>query len=214
MSYPADETGLLAPQWVANYALGAWNTTAGICVSGADVLTGTEAGPAQIGYTGQIWLLGVFTTAFSAYGLRGELRRHRALGRLALWLVFGLNWAFTGLCVYESYVSARKESLPRDGLVHGKAFRAKALPDAVSQNRTVVAIASEDIAWQFLPVLSGLTGVVTQAFLTSHALAVRGYSGDLTSQTPLTGQVLTGLVHRSSSRVRACATCSAAAWGS
>lgn len=43
---------------------------------------------------------------------------------------------------------------------------------AVSQNRTSHALISSNVAWQFLPLLSGLTGVVTQGFLTSHALVV------------------------------------------
>ncbi|BGP54320.1 hypothetical protein JCM8202_000752 [Rhodotorula sphaerocarpa] len=126
MSYGVPDIGpfYLAPQDVATYA----------------------NGPAQAGYSAQILLLGVFSTLFGSYAASGELRRHRALGRFTLWLSLALNWVYTGLCFWESWIAA------------------------VSQNRTVHRLASGDIAWQFLPLLAGIIGVVTQAFLTSHAL--------------------------------------------
>lgn len=126
MSIPEDVPALQAPQYVATYSLG----------------------PQQMGYTAQILLLGVFTTLFGGYAISGELERHRLLGRVALWTSLVLNWGYTGLCVYESYVAA------------------------VSQHRTSQILISSNIAWQFLPLLSGLTGVVTQGFLTSHALVL------------------------------------------
>lgn len=59
-----------------------------------------------MGEIGQVLLLGVFTTLFSEYAVSGELRRHRMLGRIALWTSLVLNWGYTGLCVYELYVGA------------------------------------------------------------------------------------------------------------
>ncbi|GAA5975806.1 hypothetical protein JCM10908_005286 [Rhodotorula pacifica] len=126
MSIPANVPALQAPQWVANYAMG----------------------PQQIGYTCQFILLGMFAVLFVEYAMSGELARHRALGKIALWSSLALNICYTGLCVYESYVAA------------------------VSQNRTSDELISSNTAWQFLPLLAGLVGVVTQGFLTTHALVL------------------------------------------
>lgn len=64
-----------------------------------------------MGYTAQILLLGVFTTLFGGYAVSGELERHRLLGRVALWASLALNWGYTGLCVYESYVAAGESAV-------------------------------------------------------------------------------------------------------
>lgn len=85
-----DVPALLAPSWVVAYAYG----------------------PAQIGNTIQIFLLGVFTTMFVRYASAGELRRHGRLGQVALWSSLVLNWIYTGLCVYETYYAADKRSRP------------------------------------------------------------------------------------------------------
>ena len=129
-----------------------------------------------MGYTAQILLLGVFTTLFGGYAISGELERHRLLGRVALWTSLVLNWGYTGLCVYESYVAAGK---PENSAAVVARRAKRNTPDptsarscAVSQHRTSQILISSNIAWQFLPLLSGLTGVVTQGFLTSHALVV------------------------------------------
>lgn len=63
-------------------------------------------GPAQAGYSAQILLLGVFSTLFGSYAASGELRRHRALGRFTLWLSLAVNWVYTGLCFWESWIAA------------------------------------------------------------------------------------------------------------
>ncbi|GAA5879752.1 hypothetical protein JCM3774_000176 [Rhodotorula dairenensis] len=123
---PTDVPAMQAPQWVANYSMG----------------------PQTMGEIGQVLLLGVFTTLFCHYAVSGELKRHRLLGRVALWTSLVLNWGYTGLCVYELYVGA------------------------VSQNRTSAQLVSSNTAWQLLPFLAGTIGVVTQSFLTSHALVL------------------------------------------
>jgi hypothetical protein len=132
-----------------------------------------------MGYTAQILLLGVFTTLFGGYAISGELERHRLLGRIALWASLVLNWGYTGLCVYESYVAAGESRSPCVPDLPLALSRDKEPMDltlgwscAVSQNRTSKELISSNVAWQFLPLLSGLTGVVTQGFLTSHALVV------------------------------------------
>ncbi|TKA58334.1 hypothetical protein B0A53_00072 [Rhodotorula sp. CCFEE 5036] len=118
-----DVPALIAPPWVVAYAYG----------------------PAQIGNTIQIFLLGVFTTMFARYASAGELRRHGTLGQVALWSSLVLNWVYTGLCVYESYYAAVSQKRAVHDFLHGRPMRIS------------------------LPVVGGSIGVLTQCFLSAHA---------------------------------------------
>lgn len=104
-----DVPALVAPAWVVAYAYGLSvlkKTRSNRAHAGRTDFTNLCTGPAQIGNTIQIFLLGVFTTMFARYASAGELRRHGTLGQVALWSSLVLNWIYTGLCVYESYYAA------------------------------------------------------------------------------------------------------------
>lgn len=115
-----DVPALVAPSWVVAYANGPSSRRAA-GVLPAELTPQPCIGPAQIGNTIQIFLLGVFTTMFARYASAGELRRHGTLGQVALWSSLVLNWIYTGLCVYESYYAAGESACPSQ-LRHSQNF--------------------------------------------------------------------------------------------
>ncbi|GAA5867205.1 hypothetical protein JCM3774_002373 [Rhodotorula dairenensis] len=123
MSDLRDVPALTAPSWVVAYAYG----------------------PAQIGYTVQIFLLGVFVTMFARYARDGELRNHGKLGQVALWSSLILNIIYTAMCIYESYYAAVSQKRAVADFFHGRPIRIS------------------------LAVVGGLIGILTQAFLSAHA---------------------------------------------
>ncbi|GAA5984556.1 hypothetical protein JCM10908_003397 [Rhodotorula pacifica] len=132
-------------------------------------------GPAQAGYLVQILLYGVFLALFLDCYMSGELSRTGPLGRTALTLSLLLNTAYTGVCFYEAYISS------------------------VSQDRTWYFLSNADLPFNALPLLAGLSAVVTETALSYRAGKLLPYAWarlafavwmTLLIMTVLTGSIL------------------------
>lgn len=53
---------------------------------------------------------GVFATLFTLYAATGELRRHQRVGQIVLVVSFILNFVYTSVIFYESYVTSGMSS--------------------------------------------------------------------------------------------------------